>query len=167
MINHFIGTKENPYHLSVGAVVRNEKGEICSHYFSHFEHKAIGSFDNFHILMRETIEPNETIEACLARGLMEEFGISATLHSYLGSIVSRVPIMGSDYIMEKTTIYFLCDLVSIDPSKRKEGDPEAYSEISWLPPQTLIQKMKEQGVRLNREDADESVVVERAVKFVY
>lgn len=163
MTNYFIATKEHPYHLSVGAVVRNEKEEICCHYFPRFSHNSIGTFENLYLLMRETIEPHETVEECLSRGLMEECGITATLHSYLGSIVSKFPIKDTGVFVEKTTIYFLCDFVSIDIAKRKEGDIEAMSDVKWIEPQKLVSIMKEQGVRLNREDADESLVIERAV----
>lgn len=62
--------------------------------------------------------------------------------------------------MEKTTLYFLCDLVSIDQSKR-HNDPEGKSELRWLASTELIPIMKEQGKRLGREDVDESTILER------
>jgi len=161
--NYFQGTKINPYHISIGAVVRNERGEICCHYFKNFEHKSVGSFENLYLLMRETIEPNETIEQCLERGLMEEFGITANMVSYLGSIQSRFPIINSEIKIEKTTLYFLCDLVSLDKNKRKAEDFEASSEIIWVEPNKLIEIMTEQGIKTNREDADESVVIKRLI----
>jgi hypothetical protein len=65
--------------------------------------------------------------------------------------------------MEKTTLYFLCDFVSIDPSKRSTNDPESVSEIRWMKPQDLVIKMKEQGRRSGREDIDESKVLEKLV----
>lgn len=68
-------------------------------------------------------------------------------------------------MVEKTTLYFLCDFVSLDESKRKSGDLEASSAIQWLDPQDAIIKMKEQGKRLGREDVDESVVVENLLKM--
>lgn len=89
MNNYFIGTKENPYHLSIGGVLKNAEGKICCHYFDHISHPAFGAYDNFYLLMRETIEPGESIEQCLHRGLSEEFGATAELKSYLGSIVSH------------------------------------------------------------------------------
>jgi len=161
--NYFQGTKINPYHISIGAVVRNEKGEICCHYFKKFEHKSVGSFENLYLLMRETIEPNETIEQCLARGLMEEFGITANMVSYLGSIQSKFPIVNSEIVVEKTTLYFLCDFISINESQRKPDDLEASSEIVWVEPNKLIEIMTEQGIKTNREDADESVIIKRLI----
>lgn len=160
--NYFQGTPDNPYHISVGAVVRNNEGKVCCHYFDSLTVKSIGTLENFYLLMRETIEPNETIEQCLSRGLMEEFGITATLNKYVGSIVSNFRVKDTDVFIEKTTLYFLCDFVSIDESRRNKDDLEAASQIQWLDPSDLISKMKEQGKRLDREDADESVILERA-----
>jgi ADP-ribose pyrophosphatase YjhB (NUDIX family) len=159
--NHFQGTPESPYHISIGGVVRNERGEVCCHYFDKVTLANIATFEDMVLLMRESLEPGESIETCLARGLMEEFGIKAELKSYLGSIVSRFPIPKHDHLIEKTTLYFLCDFVSIDESLRKQDDVEAKSRILWLQPSELIVRMKEQGKRLNREDADESAIIER------
>jgi len=108
--------------------------------------------------MRETIEPGESLETVLARGLMEEFGATATLHSYLGSIVSHFP--KDSVSIEKTTLYFLCDLISINPALRSTEDEEDGSEIQWNEPSYLISKMKEQRARIEREDIDESKILE-------
>ncbi len=135
----------------------NEKNEIACHYFEKFSHRAMGEFDNFYLLMRETIEPNETIEYCLSRGLMEEFGATGELQSYIGSITSHFPHKNVE--IEKTTLYFLCKATSFDLNKRKADDPEASSQIMWLSKEELIEKMREQGQRLNRQDLDESKVL--------
>lgn len=158
MRNHFQGTRENPYHISVGAVVRNQNGEICCHYFKSLSHPTRGIFEDFYILMRESIEPDETIEQCLARGLREEFGMSATLESFLGSVISHFPI--GDSKIEKTTLYFLCSPIADDKYERKADDIESQSEIKWLKPAELILKMKEQAVRMGRDDVDESKILE-------
>ncbi|MDB5194186.1 MAG: hypothetical protein JWN50_200 [Parcubacteria group bacterium] len=160
--NYFQRSEEYPYHISIGGVVRNAEGKICCHYFKKFSHPAAGEFEDFYLLMRETIEPNETIETCLARGLMEEFGIVATLKAYTGSIVAH--FTHREMHVEKTTLYFLCDLVSFDQTKRRMGDPEGGSEIMWMDREELISKMKEQNKRINREDIDESKILEN-VKY--
>lgn len=161
MKNYFQGTVENPYHISIGAIVKNSEGKIACHYFETITYKSIGTMENIFLLMRETIEINETIESCLARGLLEEFGMKADLKSYVGSIVSKFPIRGTDVFVEKTTLYFLCDFVSIDESLRKPFDIEATSRIQWLSADDLIMRMKEQTQRYQREDGDESSVLER------
>lgn len=166
MKNYFQGTLEHPYHVSIGGVVRNKEGKICCHYFDSLTHKSIGTMEDFILLMRETIEPSETIEECLARGLMEEFGVVANLNTYIGSIVSKFGIPESNILMQKTTLYFLCDFVSIDESKRKEDDLEAKSVVKWFSPEEIIFKMKEQVKRLNREDVDESLIIERVFNIL-
>jgi hypothetical protein len=108
MANYFQATKERPYHISIGAVLRNQEGKVAAHYFDNFSLPGFGDADDFYLLMRETIEPGETIEMALARGLMEEFGATARLQKYIGSIVARFPKEG--VIIEKTTLYFLCEL---------------------------------------------------------
>ena len=162
--NYFQGTAQYPHHISIGAVVRNNEGKICCHYFDTFTHKSFGTFTDFYLLMRETIEPNETIESCLARGLMEEFGIKAELNRYIGSIVSKFEIEDTNIFVEKTTLYFICDFISIDELLRKKDDPEASSKIEWQEPAYLISKMKDQGERLKREDIDESAILKKLAK---
>lgn len=158
--NYFQGTKDSPAHISIGGVLQNENGEIACHYFDKFLHYGKEAHD-FYLLMRETIEPNESIETCLMRGFQEEFGAEATLEKFLGSIVCQAP--KGDFEIEKTTLYFLCKLVSIEESQRKDGDPERGSEIRWMRPEDVIPKMKEQAIRLGRMDVDESQVLEKLV----
>lgn len=162
MTSPFHGTREYPYHISVGAVLVNEKGEVATHYFREFSHFGVRAMD-FYLLMRESLEAGESIEACLGRGLLEEFGARGNMRHYLGSIVCTAT--KEDFEMQKTTLYFLCDLVSIHESNRKEGDPEGSSEIRWLPPTELIPKMQEQAARIGREDIDESAVLESLVSL--
>jgi len=162
MKNYFQMSKDSPYHISIGAVVMNDKNEICCH---HFDKISIGGFlfENIYILMRETIEPNESIEQCLERGLREEFGMKAELVSYLGSITSLLDLKDLPRV-EKTTLYFLCKPISFDFNKRKVGDPESSSNIEWIKVDDLIPLMKKQVEKYNREDADESKVLMR-IKF--
>jgi hypothetical protein len=158
--NYFQGTKESPAHISIGGVLQNDKGEIACHYFETFTHFG-KEINDFYLLMRETIEPNESIERCLLRGFQEEFGAEATIDRFLGSIVCQAS--KEDFEMEKTTLYFLCHLVSIEESKRKDGDPERGSEIRWVKPQNVIPRMKEQAMRLGRKDIDESSILEKLI----
>lgn len=164
MSNYFQGTKENPYHISIGGVVMNKEGKVACHYFESLNHKSLRVLKDFVLLMRETIEENESIEECLHRGLMEEFGMKAELKHYLGSIVSDFPIVNSDIIVEKTTLYFLCDFISQDESLRSQEDIERESQIKWFDPEELVIRMKEQGKRLGREDMEESSVIERLIQ---
>jgi hypothetical protein len=165
-MNHFQKSREYPFHISVGAIVINKEKNVACHYFKSLAVPDFGNFEDFYILMRETIEPNETIEECLARGLKEEFGAEASLRHFIGSIVSEFPLTKEGPIVEKTTLYFLCDLISIDPNRRNKEDLESKSDIMWLPPRELMSKMSDQSKRLKRKDADESGILKKALPYI-
>jgi ADP-ribose pyrophosphatase YjhB (NUDIX family) len=155
--NHFSATPQNPYHLSVGAVVLNDEGKVACHHFVEFELDGERLTD-FYILMRETMEPDESIEEALDRGLLEEFGIKAELTRYLGSIVSS---FGARSKVQKTTIYFEMKFLEQKDDWRRADDPEKDAEKVWKEPSFLIESMTEQGKRLHRTDLDESEVLKR------
>jgi 8-oxo-dGTP pyrophosphatase MutT (NUDIX family) len=159
MDNYFKGTKRHPYHLSIGAVVLNEENKVCCHYFKKMTlRKAFESFTDFYILMRETMEMGESIEDTLHRGLMEEFGITGDIVTYLGSIKGNYPI--DEVSIEKTTLYFLVKMKTFKPELRSKEDAEKESDIEWQTIDFLIPKMIDQAKRLN-ETLDESLVLER------
>lgn len=162
--NYFQGKSSHPQHISVGAIVLNGKKEVCCHHFDTTKGKFKGywqeeGLEDFYILMRETIEPEETLEHALHRGLMEEFGIEAELLDYIGSIQSHFDHKG--VTIEKTTLYFICKLKSQDLNKRGSGDVEDESQIEWQTADFLIPRMKEQARVYNRTDVDESPILER------
>lgn len=122
MPTYFRATNEYPYHLSIGAVVVNDEKKILCHHFKSLQLKGL-EFKDLYILMRETIEPNETIEQCLARGLREEFGVRAEIVHILGSLGSFIDDEIS-LIKQKTVVYFLCRFADFLPEGRLDGDPE-------------------------------------------
>ena len=109
--------------------------------------------------MRKTIEPNETLEHALHRGLQEEFGATAKFIDYIGSIKSTFKHKEMD--IEKTTLYFLCMLIKQDLSSRAADDDETQSIVKWRSPDFLIPLMKAQAKRFGRTDVDESSILER------
>jgi ADP-ribose pyrophosphatase YjhB (NUDIX family) len=155
-VNYYRGTHEHPYHLSVGAVLINDHGEVCCHYFTLHQ-----DYTDFYLLMRETMEAGETIEQALHRGLREEFAATAQVVGFLGSIVSEFDSASRQTKIQKTTLYFQCQLNHQDLSRREPDDPEAHSQIQWHPPQFLIPKMEEQFQRLGRADMNEAAVLNR------
>ena len=162
--NYFQGNSKHPQHISVGAVVLNDKNKICCHHFDSktFDFKGYWKdqhLEDFYILMRKTVELGETLENTLYRGLMEEFGIEAKLVDYVGSIQSHFKNKGVE--IEKTTLYFLCKLKTQDLSKRSSGDVEFESQVVWRGADFLIPKMKEQSKKYGRTDVDESAILER------
>lgn len=162
---YFQGNNLHPQHISVGAVLVNKKGDVCCHHFFTKDLKgywADEKLDDFYILMRETIEPNETLEHALARGLREEFGATGKLIDYLGSIESH--FIHKEVDVQKTTLYFLVELIDQDVSKRSQDDIETKSIIEWHNPKDLIPLMKDQARRFGRTDVDESAILERSLK---
>lgn len=159
---YFQGNSEYPQHISVGGILLNEKGEVCCHHFFTKDLKgywADEGLDDFYILMRETLEPNESLEHALRRGLQEEFGATGEIIDYVGAIKSNFKHKGVD--VEKTTLYFLCTLINQDASRRTGQDIESQSTIEWQTPGYLIPLMKEQSIRFGRTDVDESSILEK------
>lgn len=161
--NYYIGTKDCPHHLSVGAVVINKDGNVLCH---HFPSITVSGFtaENIYILVRETLEMGERLEEAVHRGLREEMGVEASIKTYIGSIKSRFPRKGE--AMQKTTLYFLCSLNNIDSSKKDKTDLEAASEIMFLPIDLLIGKMKAQAEIYKTFDLDESSILEEVKNYI-
>jgi hypothetical protein len=163
MTNLVQGSKEYPYHISVGAVLVNSERKVCAHYFDELQ---IGSrkAKDFYILMRETPEPGESLEATLERGLREEFGATATTRHFIGSVLANIG--GVESLKEKTTLYFLCDVIAQEASLRENIDAESSSKVGWYDPDFLIARMKQQSRETGYEDIDESMILERAQQYL-
>src|SRR5579885_2157353 len=74
----FQASAEQPYHLSIGAVLFDDQGRVACHHF-----KEIFGFKDVYILMRESMENDETPLMTLHRGLREEFGVIAEPVAFL------------------------------------------------------------------------------------
>ena len=155
----FQASEKQPYHISVGAVLFNEEGLVACH---HFE-EVMGQKD-IYILMRESMEDDETILTTLHRGLQEEFGAKAIPVAFVGALSGFLysPVLSFD----KTTLYIVCKLIEWNPENRDADDPEAFSNIEWHEPQNLMALMKQQGLKFNRVDADESEMILRALPYI-
>lgn len=158
MKNYYQYRNGLPYHLSVAAVIANEKSQVLCHYYKSIVVEG-QEYQDFYILMRETVEPGESLEQALKRGAQEEMGAEIEVEDYLGPIVSHFKEAG--FGVEKTTLYFKCRLIALDNNRRKLDDPEKGSLVSWQPIDELISRMREQRQRLERQDLDESAVLER------
>jgi hypothetical protein len=124
----------------------------------------LGQKDVF-ILMRESMENNETPLDTLKRGLKEEFGATARPVAFLGALCGNLPDARLPF--EKTTLYIACQLVTWNPEERDPNDEEASSIIEWHEPAELISLMQKQGIRFqHRVDADESEMVKRAMPYI-
>jgi len=162
MQNYLQGNSKHPQHLSVGAILLNDKNEVCCHHFVNNQLKGYWpdlNIDDLYILMRETLNPGENLDSGVKRGLMEEFGAEAEIIDYIGSIKSH--FKSKEVEIEKTTLYFVCKLLSQDLNKRSDEDIESKSNIEWQKADYLIPKMKEQSKKYGRTDIDESEILER------
>lgn len=156
----FQASQKQPYHLSIGAVLFDQNGRIACHHFN----EILGHKD-IYILMRESMEDNETPLTTLCRGLKEEFGAEALPIAFLGSLSGYLPDPRLPF--EKTTLYIACKLIKWNPEDRDLADPEAGSTIEWLEPDMLISLMQKQGIRFqHRADADESEMIKRAIPYI-
>lgn len=156
----FQASHPHPYHLSIGAVLFNQNGRIACHHFNE-----ILGFKDIYILMRESMEDDESPLITLHRGLKEEFGATAQPVAFLGSLSGY--LADPHLSFEKTTLYIACQLIQWNPENRDLSDPEAGSTIEWLDPTILISLMERQGIRFqHRADADESEMIRRAIPYI-
>lgn len=153
-------TVENPFHVSVGAVLVNDKGEVCVHSFPTSELpedvRSAVSTERVYILMRESVENGETLSQTVERGLQEEFGAIGTVKRYLGSLRGNAISSKGFGSFQKTTLYFLVELKSMG---ERPDDEESSSELQWVEPRVLIEKMRAQKSN-SRDDMDESEILE-------
>lgn len=147
-------SKENLFHVSIGALITNEKGEVCTHYIKGPWGDGV---EDTYILMRETPEQGESFEETVQRGIMEEFGITGEIQRYLGSIQSHFPRWGKE--VEKTTLYFHVVCKNVNPDARSQEDLEYNAETCWVEPHELIRLMDAQQKRYQRTDLCESKIV--------
>ncbi len=121
------GTKENPYHLSIGAVVEDNG-----------KYALIKKSDGYYTLPRETTYSNESIEDTLMRGMSEELSVIVKVHKFLGGLLIKFNHSDGSEI-DKTTTYFLCSKVG--DSKRVPEDSEIDDEIFWVSKDELESKL--------------------------
>ena len=161
----FRSSVASPYHLSVGVILYNEKKEIACHYFKKlFAKDEQRDLEDFYILMHETVEKKESLEAAALRGLREEFDMKGEIQRFLGAQLSKFP-RGSTWV-EKTTVYFLAKYEGQNGNGRDANDDESISEIQWRPVDYLIEKMEEQGRRWERSDLNEAEILKRAKVYL-
>jgi hypothetical protein len=159
-------SKENPFHISVGAVVVNSEGKILVHALTTDSVPkdildVLGGLDSAYILMRESVENDESLEDAVRRGLQEEFGVEGVIRRYLGSTQAMLPARYGDF--EKTTLYF--EVAFVSDVERTQHDWESTTPLEWHDPEFLITNMKEQGRVTSRADLDESRIIETYLAY--
>jgi hypothetical protein len=156
----FTGSRTNPFHLSVGAVVVQGRRVYCHRY------PMMRGIIDVYLLMRATVKRGESLERALARGLREEFGMTARPVRYLGSLESSFRETHGAKIW-KTTLYFLCTPVRVPGRNVRVKQERHYgcaSEKVWRDAGFLVRAMQKQGRVLKRSDFNESAIVARIVR---
>jgi len=115
-----IGSKELPYHLSVGLVAVHD-GKIAV-----IKRNMVGKGE-IYLLPKETVSVDETFREAALRGLKEEIGGVGKLISFLGS--RSYQFMRGETQIHKTVIYFLVKIDSI--GERAPEESEKDDEIIW------------------------------------
>jgi len=163
---HFRYSVENPFHISIGAVLVNDEGKVRVHRFTPDTVpktflQDFNGLESIVILMRESLENNETLEQAVTRGIQEEFGAEGELEKYLGSEQCFIRTPRGDF--EKTTLYFQMRFIRDGLSRHQ--DAESSSTLEWAEPEALIEQMKKQGKATGRGDLDESKIIEGYLKY--
>lgn len=153
-----------PFHISIGALLVNDDGNILVH--RRTEQNApkdggdyLGGLSEAYTLMRESLENDESIETALRRGLKEEFNAEGEIIRYLGSVVAH--ITAPHPVVEKTTLYYQVRLKSMG---ERTPDDESWTELIWMEPRALLDAMRTQ-VSPNRPDLNESKIVEAYLTY--
>jgi hypothetical protein len=161
-MNNFLNQSiQSPTHISVAALLRNVQGEILTHWFKKEDlpDESEGRGD-LYLVMRESLHRDESLEAAVQRGLMEEYGARGTIVDFLGTIVSHFPSSDDKAVaIEKAVLYFLVEYLAHDETKREAGAVESRSQLLWLKPEILLEKNVTQAARYSRTDIDDSKVI--------
>lgn len=125
------GDKNNPYHLSVGAVLIKDEMVYL-----------IKKPDGYLTLPRETMFLEESLTDTLKRGCKEEIGIIIEIERFLGTVISHFERPdGTD--VEKTTLYF--SVIFKSQAKREPKNDEAGDEVLLMKLDEATEKMKSQS----------------------
>lgn len=164
MTRRFQHSEEKRFHVSVGAVLVNDQGEVCAHHFLKEkipEGYNLDGLDKCYTLMRESLEDGESLEEAALRGIREEFGAEGEVGRYLGAQHHMVDDpMGR---FEKTTLYLEVRLIR--QNERPADDAESFTDVVWCTPEFLIERMREQGARSGQQHLDESKILETYVRL--
>ncbi|MCX6727150.1 MAG: NUDIX domain-containing protein [Candidatus Shapirobacteria bacterium] len=112
------GDHNNPYHLSVSAVV-----------FEGNKLALLKKVDGSYTLPRETINSNESLVNAIFRGLREELGINVSVEKFIGSLITIFKRPDNTKV-EKTTLYFIC--TKRGETNKKQEEDELTDEVVWI-----------------------------------
>lgn len=126
------GSGRNPYHLSVGGVIR-DGARIA----------LIRKPDGAVGLPTETMLASESLIACARRGAREELAAEVAVLRFLGGRLGHFA-RPDGAIIEKTVVYVESRVVGRHPARQPEAD-EIDDEILWLTPGEAVALLAERG----------------------
>jgi 8-oxo-dGTP pyrophosphatase MutT (NUDIX family) len=157
--NYYHSEPHRPFHLSVGLVIVDDKGNFLSKHFSDFR----GHYQNLYLFPTETVEEDESLEATMQRALIEEVGVTARPLGYIGSITGTIP--RHELAAEKTTVYFLMQYTG-----QGEGPlyplEDGHSSIEWYTADFLKEQYAKQPKELLASVLNETKMVNAAETFL-
>jgi ADP-ribose pyrophosphatase YjhB (NUDIX family) len=152
--NYFRSTKERPFHISVGAVIFNDKGELLCRHFTNYQGRPM----DIYILPTETLEQNETLEQALHRGIHEEVGAKADIKGFLGPLVGFA--INGDKVFEKTVLFFLMQVKEVYTPLYPDED--GTSTIEWHTPEFLLDQIQYMPEDIIHSVLNESTIIKNA-----
>lgn len=152
---------EKPFHISVGAVLFNEKNEICRHHFFKKDmpqqvHFLADYMDEGYMLMRETLEGNEPLQTAVLRGIKEEFGAFGIVEKYLGAKMDVI-LEPDEKTFEKLTIYHAVRLEKT--GEPMPGDVENNSKLEGHSPEDTRKIYSKKTSQSKRPEPDERIII--------
>ncbi|GAB4158044.1 MAG: hypothetical protein Fur003_1800 [Candidatus Dojkabacteria bacterium] len=141
-VTYYQATPERPYHLSVGGVVYDfEKDRYL------VMEREIPEGITLTYFPTETVEPKESLEASILRGLSEESGLHAEIITHIGAMIAKdVWFSEIDQPTEvsKTIIFFLLKPIKQDDTLRKADDEEKDAKVVYYNYEELLKIFNKQ-----------------------
>lgn len=146
--NYFAHTPERLQHLSVGAIVENEHGEVLV--------LRLARIGNLYYLPTATHAPEKTLEDTVM-STSKRTGWQVKPNGYLGFTSAEFPNLEGKMVA-KDTIWLRCEVVA--ETDRDPEDRDADAEVLWVPRQELIEIFRTQS-NSDRPDLDQSAALLR------
>ncbi len=143
-----------PYKVGCGGVVvrESESGlEILCLYRSE---EKFGMRGNSYHLPKGTLEPDETLEQCALREVLEESGAECETIAYIGATTSDLLSRNTEYSISYTRHFFLMRCKQLHEKHDAEHD-----RIEWLPAGKAIKE-------LAKLPKGEEIVVQNARAYI-
>ena len=142
----YANTRELPWHLSVGAVARDDERRVL----------ALRRPDGVVVMPTGALEPGETLEQALEREMREEAGVEGSVVRFLGAQNLSFTRDGRRY--DKTILWHEVLVERVDETLRRHDDPEADAGVVWLTEREALETFNRQGEQLGDCNFSEPII---------